>query len=100
MKQQLLSHGPLRLLTFLLAITLVLTSTGVNSFGQTIVTGELSGTVTDQTGAAIPGVTVTAKNDSSGEIRSANTNQQGEYHLPLLRPGAYTITTTATGSPM
>ena len=97
MKQQLLSHGPLRLLTFLLAITLVLTSTGVNSFGQTIVTGELSGTVTDQTGAAIPGATVTAKNDSSGEIRSANTNQQGEYHLPLLRPGAYTITTTATG---
>ena len=74
MKQLLLSHGPLRLLTFLLAITLVLTSTGVNSFGQTIVTGELSGTVTDQTGAAIPGATVTAKNDSSGEIRSANTN--------------------------
>ena len=65
---------------------------------QTIVTGEIAGVVKDPSGAAIPNITVTAKSAATGEIRaSATSNAQGEYHLPLLRPGAYTLSVTTSG---
>ena len=80
-----------------LAALLLLALTGAQLSAQTLVTGELAGTVTDPSGAPIPNITVTAKSDAYGDIRTATTNQQGEYHLSLLRPGSYTLSTTAPG---
>ena len=64
---------------------------------QTIVTGELSGTVTDPTGAVISAGKVTLKNEATGQIQTVTTSETGIYRFPLLRPGAYTLTASAPG---
>ncbi len=57
----------------------------------------VSGTVTDQSGAVIPGATVTALMVSQGLKREATTGAQGTYAIPLLPPGRYTVTATCKG---
>jgi hypothetical protein len=71
---------------------------GINPLAaQTIVTGDLAGTVTDPSSAGIGNATITAKSDATGETHTATTNLRGEFRIPLLRPGAYTITVAAKG---
>lgn len=60
-------------------------------------TGTISGTVSDATGAVIPGAAVTVKNVDTGVSRSLTTNAQGRYVVPQLSPGDYEVTTTASG---
>lgn len=55
-------------------------------------TGLITGTVTDQSGAAVPGATVTAKSVSSGQTRTATTNGEGNYTIANLRPDNYDVT--------
>lgn len=64
---------------------------------QTIVTGEIAGTVTDPSGAAVANGTATLKGDATGQTQTATTNATGEFHFSLLRPGSYTLTVAATG---
>jgi carboxypeptidase family protein len=45
------------------------------------------GTVTDASGAALPGVTVTARNVETGFVRSVPTNESGAYRLDFLPTG-------------
>lgn len=54
-------------------------------------TGEINGTVTDSTGAAVAGATVTISNPATGFNRIIRTNEGGVYSAPALQPGAYTI---------
>jgi Carboxypeptidase regulatory-like domain len=54
-------------------------------------TAALSGTISDQTGALVPNVQVTATNVANGLIRRASTNEIGFFLLPSLAPGAYAI---------
>jgi hypothetical protein len=54
-------------------------------------TGEINGTVTDSTGAAVAGATVTITNPATGFNRIIRTNEGGVYSAPALQPGAYTI---------
>lgn len=61
------------------------------------VTGNLFGVVTDDTGAVLPGVTVTASSPQLQGTRSAVTNASGEYNLQLLPPGTYTVEFTLEG---
>jgi hypothetical protein len=49
------------------------------------------GTVTDETKAVLPGVTVTATDVASGEQFTVTTNEKGEYRLRTVPPGAYTL---------
>ena len=72
-------------------------SFGTVSKAQTIVTGEISGVVTDPSGAVVANVTVNAKSESYGDTRKVVSNQQGEYRVPLLPPGAYTVSATGAG---
>jgi hypothetical protein len=51
----------------------------------------LSGTVTDSSGAMIPGAAVTATNEGTGVISKATTNSAGVYSFPRLLFGAYTV---------
>jgi hypothetical protein len=60
-------------------------------------TARLLGTVTDQSGATIPGATVTARNTSTSVERKTVSNGTGDYSIPLLPVGEYTITTEANG---
>jgi len=59
--------------------------------------GALVGTVSDQTGAAIPGATVTARNDGTGFTRVALTDDAGGYNIPELPIGNYTVTAEKSG---
>ena len=57
----------------------------------------LQGTITDQTGAVVPGVTVTAIAIDTGVARTAVTNQAGVYRVPSLEPGRYRVSAELTG---
>ncbi|MFN9300965.1 MAG: carboxypeptidase regulatory-like domain-containing protein, partial [Acidobacteriota bacterium] len=54
-------------------------------------TGEINGSVTDSTGAAVAAATVTISNPATGFSRVLRTNEGGIYSAPALNPGAYTI---------
>ncbi|HEX8816643.1 MAG TPA: carboxypeptidase regulatory-like domain-containing protein [Terriglobales bacterium] len=56
----------------------------------------LKGTVTDQTGAVLPGATVTASNGASS-THTATTNDRGEYTIAALPPSTYTLTIDEPG---
>src|SRR5579864_2173755 len=56
--------------------------------------GAIAGTVTDQTGAVLPGATATITN-GAGLSQTATTNDRGEYSLPGLSPGTYGLTISA-----
>ena len=55
------------------------------------------GTVTDQTGAAVPNVSVTLTNTETGVARTITTNSSGEYVLPELHIGKYTAKASGQG---
>ncbi len=57
----------------------------------------LTGTVTDPTGAAIPGATVVAKHTGTNVETKTTTNEAGLYVLPFLNTGDYTVTASQTG---
>ncbi len=54
-------------------------------------TGSVNGAVSDNTGAILPGVTVTATSPAIMGARTAVTNEQGHYRFPALPPGAYRL---------
>jgi hypothetical protein len=64
---------------------------------QNIVSGELSGTVTDASSAVVPNAPVTLTSVDYGSTSTTTTNQTGFYRFALLRPGNYTITVKASG---
>ncbi len=59
--------------------------------------GTIAGNVTDTSQAAVVGATVMTVNQGTGFTRNAITNAQGEYTLPTLPPGTYTVTIKAQG---
>ena len=65
------------------------------AFGQ--VFGRITGTATDQTGAVIPGVTVTATNTETGIKQTTQTDAQGLYAFPSLQAGHYDVQSSQTG---
>jgi len=88
-------HTKVRAL-FALALSLFLVA-AAPSFGQETV-GALAGTVTDaQDGAALPGVTLTANNQSTGASLIQVTNGSGGFRFPVLSIGNYTLTATLEG---
>jgi hypothetical protein len=79
-----------------LGLILIALAACVASFAQSI-SGDLSGTIFDATGASVPNATVIAKNDATGVETTGKSTGTGEYHLSNLPPGNYTITVTAPG---
>ncbi len=61
------------------------------------ISGDVTGTVLDASGAAIPAATVVAVNDATGVRTTAQTNPNGVYRFTNLPVGKYSITTSATG---
>jgi hypothetical protein len=57
--------------------------------------GSLTGNVTDQTGAVVPGAKIEAQNVGTGIIRSATTDESGIYKFTDLQAGVYRVTITA-----
>lgn len=66
------------------------------AFAQTE-TGQITGTVTDPTGAVVPDAKVTVRNVDTGATRNTTTGASGVYVAPNLLPGTYQLTVEATG---
>jgi len=64
---------------------------------QTSGSGAISGTVTDPSGGAISGATVTATSLDTNQVRTATTGSSGEYKFSLLPPGNYSLKFGAPG---
>jgi hypothetical protein len=60
-------------------------------------TGNITGTVRDQSGGVIPGATVTITNQGTDEKQTTTTDAAGVYRFEELRPGRYTVGFQATG---
>src|SRR5262245_9081709 len=59
--------------------------------------GTISGTVSDASGAVIPGVTITATNDATGVVTTVISNEAGVYNFASLLPGTYKLSAALTG---
>jgi uncharacterized surface anchored protein len=70
-----------------------LTSSGLAQ----VTSADVLGTVTDQTGAAVAGATVTIKNIDTGVTHVAKTGENGDYTFTLLQVGNYTLSVEAAG---
>src|SRR5215468_3401408 len=57
----------------------------------------VSGTVSDATGALIPGVSVSATNTQTGVVTSAVSNEAGAYNFASLQPGVYRVSAELPG---
>jgi len=77
------------------ALAAVLSLAGPAAFAQS--TGTLSGLVTDESGAAVPGVIVEVSNQDTGQVRTATTGPDGFYAVPLLPPGVYDVKASLAG---
>ena len=81
----------------LCCLALVVLLFGANAAFAQEITATITGTVTDPSGAAVAGATVTAKSVERGETFAATTNDAGIYRIPQLRVGSYDLKVEKTG---
>ncbi len=60
-------------------------------------TSTISGIVTDNTGAVVPGANATALHKATGVTQEVVTNSDGSFAFPSMQPGTYTVTVSLTG---
>ena len=78
------------------SILLCVLSVATSCFSQTATTS-LRGTVTDPTGALVPGAKITILDKSKGAVFTAVADSAGNYAFPQIAPAKYTITVSASG---
>src|SRR5258705_13849565 len=66
-------------------------------FAQMAGTGQVVGTVTDASGAAVVGATVTLTDMATNTSRTATTNEAGRYAFSNVGPGLYNLKISKTG---
>jgi hypothetical protein len=74
----------------------VICALAIPSFAQ-VDQGKIVGSIKDQTGAVIPGVTITVKNDRTGDERTALTGEKGDYVVAALKPSTYSLSAMLSG---
>src|SRR2546423_13007367 len=91
-------HAYLRMVSASLAIYVALAGAFYTKDANAQVTGAtLSGTITDASGAVIPGVMISIKNRDTGVNRNVAADEAGFYTAPNLLAGAYDVTAAAPG---
>ena len=88
--------GTMRLVWLLAAIVLCAGVFSANLVAQTV-TGQISGTVTDPSGAVISGAKITLTYALTGQQRSVVTDTSGVFTFPELVPGTYNVSIAAQG---
>ena len=81
-------------LSFFFFSTLMLSSV---CSAQSLTTGDITGTILDPTGAAVPNATVNLRNSETGATQTSPSNSTGAYRFSLLNPGSYVVSATAQG---
>jgi hypothetical protein len=90
-------HHPLRLLALgSLALLLVYALAPANLQAQ-VLYGSIVGNVKDQSGAAVPGATITIINKDTNQSREGISDEAGNYSLPTVQTGTYTVKAALTG---
>src|SRR4051812_44921198 len=93
----------LRLLNAALALSLLVfagtmaTTLAPVAFAQSNISGDITGTVTDASGAALPNAQVTVTSIEKGQAKAVITDKVGDFRVPLLPPGNYEIKVSANG---
>ncbi|MDX2150188.1 MAG: carboxypeptidase-like regulatory domain-containing protein [Bryobacteraceae bacterium] len=77
-------------------ILLCLAFSSASLFSQSV-SGILTGTVQDPSGAVIPGAAVQMRHDGTGDTRKVTTNQEGFFSIPGVLAGSYTVIVEAPG---
>src|SRR5215218_10367211 len=79
-----------------LALAVAVVALASSALGQEF-RASLTGHVSDPAGAVITGATVRVKNQQTGQETTATTTDEGDYNVPSLLPGRYTVTVEASG---
>jgi hypothetical protein len=74
-----------------------LIAVALGATAQTLTTGEVTGTITDQSGGVLSKAPVTLKNNATGSTQNTQTNSDGLYRFSFVAPGPYTISTSPQG---
>lgn len=91
------ARSPLRLFVSSIGLLTLLTIVGSTALAQTGLSG-LRGTIMDSSGAVVPGATVTLTEPATGtQLRTANSNAQGDFEFPNLKPGTYEVKSEKAG---
>jgi len=93
----------LRLLNTALALSLLVfagflaTTSSPVAYAQSNISGDITGTVTDASGAALPNAQVTVTSIEKGQAKTVTTDKVGDFRVPLLPPGRYEVKVSARG---
>lgn len=85
-----------RIFRFISAFVILLLSFSAIAAAQ-VSTGTITGRVTDPSGAPVPGVLVTITEQNTNVSVKTKTASNGNYSVPLLKPGVYSVTVEANG---
>ncbi len=84
------------ILVFLIIAGILLTGSVSSAFAQSqALNGQIEGTVSDQSNAAVPNVVVIVTNIETGATRTVTTDESGVYRFPLLPLGTYRVSAEA-----
>src|SRR4051794_22416704 len=89
--------SPMKRLAMLSLLALLCCMVSVTAVAQSAATATIVGQVVDPQGAVVPAAKVTATNQATGTGRATNTTSSGNYVIPGLPPGAYTVKVDAKG---
>jgi hypothetical protein len=79
------------------ALLLLVGLTVNQAWAQSVVSGEIDGTVTDPAGAVVPNATVHLSSSETGTNESTATGSNGAFRFALVKPGSYTLTVSVAG---
>jgi hypothetical protein len=82
-------------LAAVVAVCLCILGQSIPAVGQAL--GGVTGTVTDSSGALVPGAQITVTNEATGVLAKAVSTQAGSFSVTALAPGTYTVRVTARG---
>src|SRR6516162_655331 len=83
-------------LQVLLALLIALATLSSPLFAQ-VKSSAITGTVADLSGAVLPGAMVSVTETGTGTVNTTQTNEQGQYNVPYLPLGKYTLEVTMPG---
>jgi hypothetical protein len=96
-KEQFMTRAVRRLFVLAFFVVAALALGASATYAQGGATSSLAGTVKDSTGAVIPGASVSVKNMGTAATSEAVTNAEGQFTVPALNAGTYSVTVSLSG---
>ena len=81
----------------IVALLLLLGSSAVTQLNAQVLKGQILGTITDPSGAVIPGASITLSETNTNAVRESGTNESGLYVFTNLDPGLYQVAVSSEG---